>query len=172
METQRRSTSRIVSCRSNTSCQTLSEEWRQQLVNLGQEPDEIHQSLVHTLGNLTLTAFNGTLSNNPFERKQQIFEASNLELNRALAEQPAWGREEILARGAELANRAIATWPSPLPGVGDVRPGFDWSRINAAIATIPSGRWSTYGDLALVGGTAAMPVGQHIANTQSLSNAR
>ena len=151
--------------------QTLSEEWRQQLANLGQEPEEIHQSLVHTLGNLTLTAFNGTLSNNPFERKQQIFEASHLELNRALAEQHAWGREEILARGAELADRAIVTWPGPLPGVGDVRPGFDWSRINAAIAAIPSGRWSTYGDLALVGGTAAMPVGQHIANTPSLSNA-
>ena len=54
--------------------QTLSEEWREHLSNLGQDPDEVHQSLVHTLGNLTLTAFNGTLSNNPFERKQQIYE--------------------------------------------------------------------------------------------------
>ena len=48
--------------------------------------------------------------------------------------------------------------------------GFDWSRINAAIAAIPRGRWTTYGDLAQLGGTAAMPVGQHIASTPGLDN--
>jgi uncharacterized protein with ParB-like and HNH nuclease domain/alkylated DNA nucleotide flippase Atl1 len=151
--------------------QTLNEEWREHLASLGQDPDEIHQSLVHTLGNLTLTAFNGTLSNNPFTRKQQIFEASHLELNRELAEQHAWGRDQIAARGTELAERAIGTWPGPLPGITDRQPGFDWSRVNAAIAAIPSGRWTTYGDLALLGGTAAMPVGQHIVNTPVLTNA-
>src|SRR5258708_35064307 len=80
------------------------------------KPDEIHQRLVDTLGNLTLTAFNGTLSNNPFERKRQIYGASHLELNRALAEQDVWGRDQILARADVLADHAIAIWPSPLPG--------------------------------------------------------
>jgi len=47
--------------------------------------------------------------------------------------------------------------------------GFDWSRINAAVAALPRGRWTTYGDLALLGCTA-MPVGQHIANTLGLDN--
>ena len=61
--------------------QTLSEEWREHLSALGQDPDEVHRGLVHTLGNLTLTAFNGTLSNNPFERKRQIYSGSHLELN-------------------------------------------------------------------------------------------
>ena len=97
--------------------QTLSQEWREHLASLGQDPDEVHQSLVHTLGNLTLTAFNGTLSNNPFERKRQIYSGSHLELNRALAGHDAWGREEILARADELADRAIEIWPGPLPGV-------------------------------------------------------
>jgi len=151
--------------------QTLSDEWRAHLAELGQDADDVQQTLVHTLGNLTLTAFNGTLSNNPFERKKQIFSGSHLELNRALAENEAWGRDEILGRADEVAEQAIAIWPSPLPGVAEPSTGFDWSRINAAVAAIPRGRWTTYGDLAQLGGTAAMPVGQHIANTPGLDNA-
>jgi uncharacterized protein with ParB-like and HNH nuclease domain/alkylated DNA nucleotide flippase Atl1 len=151
--------------------QALSQEWRDHLASRGQDPDEVHTALVHTLGNLTLTAFNGTLSNNPFERKQQIYDASHLELNRALSAHESWGREEILARADELADRAIAIWPGPLPGVAEQPSGFDWSRINAAVAAVPRGRWTTYGDLAQLGRTAAMPVGQHIANSRGLSNA-
>jgi len=151
--------------------QTLSEEWREHLSALGQDPDEVHRGLVHTLGNLTLTAFNGTLSNNPFERKRQIYSGSHLELNHALAGKDAWGREEIMARADELASRAIAIWPKPLPGGAEQRSGFDWSRINAAVAAIPRGRWTTYGELAQLGGMAAMPVGQHVANTAGLDNA-
>ena len=150
--------------------QTLSEEWREHLGSLGQDPDEVHRDLVHTLGNLTLTAFNGTLSNNPFERKRQIYGGSNLQLNHALAGNDAWGRAEILARADELASRAVEIWPGPLPGAAWQPSGFDWSRINAAIAAIPRGRWTTYGDLAQLGGTAAMPVGQHVANTPGLDN--
>ena len=51
----------------------------------------MHDELVHTLGNLTLTAFNGTLSNNPFERKQEIYGASHLEMNKALVEERRLG---------------------------------------------------------------------------------
>jgi alkylated DNA nucleotide flippase Atl1 len=145
--------------------QMMSQEWRDHLAAAGQDPDEVHQSYVHTLGNLTLTAFNGTLSNNPFERKRQIYSGSHLELNRALADHDAWGRDEILQRADDLADRAIAIWPGPLPGTGGLLAGFNWSRVNAAIAAIPLGRWTTYGDLAQLGGTAAMPVGQHVANT-------
>ncbi|MGH2451337.1 MAG: GmrSD restriction endonuclease domain-containing protein [Candidatus Limnocylindria bacterium] len=151
--------------------QTLSQEWRDHLGSLGQDPDEVHAELVHTLGNLTLTAFNGALSNNPFERKRQIYGGSHLELNRALAENDAWGRDEILARADELADQAIKIWPSPVEGVGELPRGFDWSRINAAVAAVPRGRWTTYGELAQLGGTAAMPVGQHLANQPEIENA-
>ncbi len=151
--------------------QTLSQEWRDHLADLGQDPDEIHQSLVHTLGNLTLTAFNGTLSNHPFERKQQIFSGSHLELNRALAGHDTWGRDEILRRADDLADRAIAVWPSPLPSAATPpAAAFDWSQINAAIATIPPGRWTTYGDLAQLGGTTAMAVSQHVTSHPALRN--
>jgi uncharacterized protein with ParB-like and HNH nuclease domain/alkylated DNA nucleotide flippase Atl1 len=151
--------------------QTLSEEWRVHLVSLGQDPDEVYQSLVNTLGNLTLTAFNGTLSNNPFDRKQQIYGDSHLELNRALVRQASWGRDEILARSDELAAQATKIWPGPIPGMTERPAGFDWRRTNAAIAAIPRGRWTTYGDLAQLGRTAAMPVGQYMANTPGLDNA-
>jgi alkylated DNA nucleotide flippase Atl1 len=151
--------------------QTLTPEWREQLSELGQDPDEVRDELVHTLGNLTLTGVNAQLSNNPFERKQELYAYSHLELNRDLPDHSVWGRDEILARASALAQRIIAIWLGPLPGYGDMPSGFDWSRINAAIAAIPAGRWTTYGELAQLGGTAPVPVGQHIANTPSLANA-
>jgi len=144
--------------------QVLTPEWRAELEQLGQDPDEVHGELVHTLGNLTLTAFNGTLSNNPFERKREIYEASHLELNRALVEHAAWGREQILARADALAAQIAAIWPAPLSGITDLPTdgGFDWSRVDAALAAVPAGRWTTYGDLAELGGTSPQPVGNHV----------
>ncbi|HEY6786299.1 MAG TPA: MGMT family protein [Trebonia sp.] len=66
---------------------------------------------------------------------------------------------------------AIRIWPGPLPGATVEPSHLDWSQVNAVIAAIPRGRWTTYGDLAQPGGTAAMPVGQHIVNTPGLGNA-
>jgi len=149
----------------------LSSEWRQHLQDLGQDSDAVRDELVHTLGNLTLTGINAQLSNNPFDRKQQLYANSHLELNRDLPDQPAWGRDQILARSDQLAGRVTDIWPGPLPGYGDPPSGFNWSPINAAIAAIPAGRWTTYGDLAQLGGTAPVPVGQHVANTAGLPNA-
>jgi len=151
--------------------QTLSNEWREHLESSDVDPDRAHDELVHTLGNLTLTAYNGTLSNNPFERKKQIYEASHLELNRALSENEAWGPNQILARADALAEQVAKIWPAPLPGVTSDEKGFDWTRIDAAVAAIPSGRWATYGDLAEPGGTAAVPVGRHMAASPSGGNA-
>ncbi len=152
--------------------QTLSAEWREHLLALDQDPDGVHAELVHTLGNLTLTAFNGTLSNNPFDRKKEIYGNSHLELNRALQENEAWGREEILARAGALADQAASIWLPPLPGISDTTwEGFDWSRVNDAIEAIPVGRWTTYGDLAELGGTAAQAVGNFIAGLPAGTNA-
>jgi hypothetical protein len=79
---------------------------------------ELHRSIVHLIGNLTLTAENQKLSNHPFERKQQIFERSHLEMNREIAQTKRWGRAEILARCDRLADRAIEIWPGPLRWTG------------------------------------------------------
>ena len=151
--------------------QSLSAEWITELTEARDDAETVHRELVHTLGNLTLSAYNSELSNLPFERKQQIYGDSHLSLNKDLVEQPRWGRDEILARAGELAERAISIWPAPVPGVADEPLGFDWTRMHAAIAAIPDGRWTTYGDLAALAGTAAQAVGNHIVANPSLTKA-
>jgi alkylated DNA nucleotide flippase Atl1 len=53
---------------------------------------------------------------------------------------------------------------SPLPDIKDASARFDWTRIEAAIAAVPLGRWTAYSDLAELGGTAAQAVGNFVAN--------
>ena len=71
--------------------QSLTDEWRTALGAAGKNPEDVHAELLHTLGNLTVTAYNGKLSNNPFERKQEILSGSHLELNRAITPAGAGG---------------------------------------------------------------------------------
>jgi len=148
--------------------QSLTPDWIEELVEAGDDPEDAHRELVHTLGNLTLSAYNSELSNLPFERKQQIYGDSHLSLNKDLVAHPRWGREEIIARAGELAERAIEVWPAPVPGVARDVVGFDWSRAHAAIAAIPDGRWTAYADVASLAGTAAQAVGNHIATNPDL----
>ena len=152
--------------------QTLSDEWREALQAAGDDPEVVHEELLHTLGNLTVTAYNGQLSNHPFERKKQILEGSHLELNQHIAPEASWGSEQILRRAEELADRAVQLWPGPIDGV-DESPtdGRDWSRLHAALAAMPVGTWTSYSDLAELIGSHQVPVGTHIANTKGLLNA-
>ena len=137
----------------------------------GQDPAAVHSELLHTLGNLTVTAYNGQLSNRPFEREQEILHGSHLELNRAIVPAETWGRADILARADELADRVIAIWPAPLADVEEPEEGRDWRRLHAALAALPTGSWTTYGDLAELIGSHQVPVGQHLARTADLLNA-
>ena len=151
--------------------QSISSEWITELTEAGDDAEAVHRELVHTLGNLTLSAYNSELSNKPFERKQQIYGHSHLSLNKDLVAHLRWGRSEILSRAAELAERAITIWPAPVAGVAEERGGFDWERMHAAIAAIPDGCWTAYADLAAVAGTAAQAVGNHIATHPALAKA-
>ncbi len=73
---------------------------------------------------------------------------------------PAWW---VLDDGRDLTTVAGA--------VRDTR-AFDWSDLHAAMHAIPRGRWTTYGDLARLIGTAAQPLGQHIAGCPDCPNAQ
>jgi alkylated DNA nucleotide flippase Atl1 len=129
------------------------------------QPEELHQQLVHTLGNLTLTAYNAELSNHPFERKQELFAQSRLAMNRPVAEAPRWGQAEILQRADDLALRAVRIWPEPLIGGDAERLAHrDWRLLHQALAVLPAGSWTTYGDLAEVIGSHPLPIGQHLAS--------
>ena len=64
--------------------ENLSEQWRKEL---GDNWQHIHQTLLHTLGNLTLTAYNSEYSNRPFAEKRDMkdgFNASPLYVNKGL----------------------------------------------------------------------------------------
>lgn len=90
--------------------QTLTAEW---FDALGVNAEIIHSQLLHTFGNLTLTGYNPTLSNNAFFEKRTLLATSHFELNRWIANCTKWGRDEILQRGEQLCSRAITVWPRP-----------------------------------------------------------
>lgn len=151
--------------------QTLSDGWKKQLTGAGHDPREVFDRLGHTLGNLTLTAWNSKLSNQLFERKQEILQDSDFKLNDALTAASEWGPEQIEARSHALADAAIALWSPPVPGVVSAKSGFDWSRVDDAVAAIPAGSWTSYGDLAELAGTAAQPTANHIAHDPTVTKA-
>ncbi|MGW4892004.1 GmrSD restriction endonuclease domain-containing protein [Kitasatospora sp. NPDC004240] len=138
----------------------------------GQSPKDLHDLLVHTLGNLTLSGENSKLSNHPFERKQQILDSSALRMNQEIAAAERWGRAEILARADRLAERAVGLWPAPIGAVrtvGDEWPG--WTELRAALVAMPSGTWTTYGDVAELVGGHPVPVGAYLARKEGVIGA-
>ena len=94
----------------------LSEAWQE---GLGGEWKRIQETWLHTLGNLTLTAYNADFSDRPFTEKRDMSHApekglkvSTLHLNQGLATLEAWNEDEIKSRAARLANRAVKVWAS------------------------------------------------------------
>ena len=86
-------------------------QWQEML---GSNWAECHETHLHRLGNLTLTAYNSTYSNRPFEEKKSVeggFRQSAVRLNEDVRDQTRWTATEIEARGARLATRALGIWP-------------------------------------------------------------
>ncbi|MFF0232691.1 DUF262 domain-containing protein [Micromonospora sp. NPDC005254] len=146
--------------------QTPTSEWRQMLAaDLGPEENlgEAHEALVHTLGNLTLTGYNSELSNSSFPVKRLQLGQSGIVLNQEIAARDRWGRPEIHARADALAERIVSLWPGPTEQSVD-QSVVPWDVMNKALAELPAGSWTTYGDLAALIGTAPVPVGARLAN--------
>lgn len=92
--------------------ENLQPEWREML---GQEWQDIQSKWLNRLGNLTLTGYNSTYSDRPFETKKTIlggFAESSVRLNRFVRDQAVWTDREIDARTNALAVRALELWPS------------------------------------------------------------
>ena len=64
--------------------QSLTHWWQE---HLGTDWQVDHDLTLHTLGNLTLTAYNSELSNDPFPEKKIRFTTSHLDLNQYFATQ-------------------------------------------------------------------------------------
>lgn len=153
--------------------QSPSPAWRSAIsaeLRAGETVDEVHEAVVHTLGNLTLTGHNLTLSNKPFAQKREILAASGVTMNKEIAAESNWDRSRILARADELALRARDLWPGPVAGVLLAPANELWEVMNQALAALPAGRWTTYGDVAALIGSHPVPVGNRLA-TYSAPNA-
>jgi len=144
--------------------QTLSSSWRQSLAAVVGEDrvDEVHQEVVHTLGNLTLSGYNSPMGNRPFEDKKTELGRSGLRMNQAIAAPAEWGPEQIRQRGQQLAEMIIEAWPGPNTVVKDSGPNNLWHRLDQMLMEIPAGRWTTYGDLAKALGTGPQAVGNRM----------
>jgi len=69
----------------------------------------------HTIGNLTLTAFNSEISNKSFDFKRHwIVDNAYLKLSMAVVGEDAWTRREIEARSEALGVIAKKIWSGPV----------------------------------------------------------
>ncbi len=93
---------------------TLSDAWKNMLAAEG-NPDKIHDALVDTIGNLTITAYNPELSNLEFQDKKKIYASSHYSFNEWFAACPVWGTSQIEERAKVLWERAKEIWFAPVP---------------------------------------------------------
>lgn len=84
---------------------------------LGEDAEEIHETWVHRLGNLTLTAYNSNMSNATFREKrdgEKGFHASGLKMNQWIAKKEQWTVTEMEQRSEEMTDLAAGTiWAYP-----------------------------------------------------------
>ena len=85
--------------------------------SLGENHAEIHETWLHRIANLTLTAYNSKYSNNTFVEKRDMqngFRDSGIRMNQRIAQKDSWGLPELEERNAELQQRALEIWASPI----------------------------------------------------------
>lgn len=99
--------------------QTPDAKWKHDLSEEAYQ--EFGETLLHTIGNLTLSGNNGSLGNKPFtEKKHMNHEAmeqgyvfSRLWLNRYLKDISAWNLETYQERSRLLSERVLEIWRYP-----------------------------------------------------------
>lgn len=92
----------------------LSPEWQEML---GPNWKDVQKTYLHTIGNLTLTAYNSEMSDHSFLTKIDMeggFKESALRLNSFVVKQNQWTEETIKERACILADKAKQIWPFPV----------------------------------------------------------
>ena len=99
--------------------QTLSDEWK---ADLGPDAERIHDTYLHTIGNLTLTGYNSEYQNKRFLEKMDCTDKAGnaigyrhtpIKISSYLTTVSTWGEAEITARAEKLAEELIAIWKFP-----------------------------------------------------------
>jgi len=83
---------------------------------LGENWEQVWQTWLHTLGNLTLTGYNSEYSDHIFKDKRDMaggFAQSPLKLNQGLGQLEHWNEEAIKTRAKKLADMALEVWAPP-----------------------------------------------------------
>lgn len=91
----------------------LSLEWQ---ADLGADWQEVQKKYLHTIGNLTLTAYNSEMSDRPFREKMNMpggFKESALRLNKYIVLLNEWNEKHIRERANMLAKKAESIWSYP-----------------------------------------------------------
>ncbi len=93
--------------------QHLTPSW---INELGENWEEIHETWLHRIANLTLTAYNSRYSNNSFEEKKTMrngFKESGIRMNTYIAEKEKWTFSELEERNEYLKSRSLEIWQLP-----------------------------------------------------------
>ena len=93
--------------------QHLTPAW---VAELGEDYDNIHETWLHRLANLTLTAYNSKYSNSSFAEKRDMakgFQESGLRLNTWVAAQTKWTLDELEKRSDMMMQKAVQIWAAP-----------------------------------------------------------
>ena len=97
--------------------ENLSSKWREAL---GSDWQRVQKTWLHTLGNLTLTAYNADYSDRFFTEKRDMPDApekglkqSPLKLNQGLGILETWNEDAIKTRAGKLASLAVSVWHAP-----------------------------------------------------------
>jgi predicted transport protein len=97
--------------------ENLSDKWRK---DLGNDWKRIQQTWLHTLGNLTLTAYNSDFSDRTFTEKRDMpgapdkgLKLSPLKMNQGIGVLEKWDESAIQIRAIKLADLAVRVWTAP-----------------------------------------------------------
>ena len=93
--------------------QTISPKWQ---IDLGNNWEQVYNKWVHTLANLTLTAYNAKYSNKTFAEKKTIedgFSKSPLLLNQYIAKFEQWNEDSLEKRAKWLSDQIVNIWKYP-----------------------------------------------------------
>lgn len=93
--------------------ENLPEAWKNAL---GPTWQWVRDTYLHTLGNLTLTAYNSEFSDRPFSEKRDMkggFAESPLRLNQGIGKLHSWDEDAVKKRATRLSEMAAAVWRAP-----------------------------------------------------------
>lgn len=106
--------------------QHLTPAWTE---SLGANAEEIHETWLHRLANLTLTGYNPNLSNKPFREKRDAeeggYKVSGLKMNQKISTKDSWGLPELEERNDEMIALAKKIWSFPTTDFKPAEREFD-----------------------------------------------